>query len=130
MIVHEWHRVVAPAFSRHAQAEKIVGDTLYVVVDSSVWMNELVVIKTGLLERINTLLDPGSPPITDIRFSQRSWAARTKKEPPACPPPEPDENQVRLARQLLEPVKDEELRAVLERILRRDLVLKAGRRPR
>jgi predicted nucleic acid-binding Zn ribbon protein len=127
-VIQLWPKIVEAPVSSHAQAEKLVGSTLYVVVDSSVWMNEISAIKNVLLEKINSCLPPRVAPITDIRFHQRSWAGAKALEPRSCAPSPPTDKDVRMARQVLEPVRDEHLKAVLQRILEKDRQLKCRRK--
>ncbi|MGO9569573.1 MAG: DUF721 domain-containing protein [Desulfomonilaceae bacterium] len=126
-VIQLWPKIVEAPVSSHAQAEKLVGSTLYVVVDSSVWMNEIAAIKNVLLEKINSCLPPRVAAITDIRFHQRSWAGSKALEPSACAPSPPTDKDVRMVRQVLEPVRDEHLKAVLQRILEKDRQLKCRR---
>ncbi len=127
-VVHLWPKLVDSTIARHTKCEKVIDSTLYVSVDSSVWMNELASLKGVLLEKVNACLEPGASKITDIRFHQRSWA-RSAEETPASPTPTspPTEENKRMVRRALEPVKDEELKKTLERILEKDRVLKSRR---
>lgn len=127
-VVHLWPKIVDAAIARHTKCEKVVDSTLYVSVDSSVWMNELAALKGVLLEKVNSCLEPGASRITDIRFHQRSWA-RSGDETPSDPPPPspPTEENKRMVRRTLEPIKDEELKKTLQRILEKDRVLKSQR---
>lgn len=123
-LVADWPRVVEPSVARHAKAHKIVDSTLYVIVDSSVWMNELAALKPVLLAKINSSLPAGTPPIKDIRFQQRSWGFESNEEPAESPVPAPDEESQHAVRKILAPVPDEELRSVITRILEKDRHLK------
>ena len=126
-IVREWTQIVSPAVARHAVAERVSGCTLYVVTDSSVWMNELAAIKTVLLEKINSHLDRGTPPITDIRFAQRSTVGRSPEEPAEQIDTPLSDDDLREVEETLSPVQDEELRSILRSILHKDLQLKRRR---
>jgi predicted nucleic acid-binding Zn ribbon protein len=126
-VIQLWPKIVDAPVSSHAQAEKLVGSTLYVVVDSSVWMNEIAAIKNVLLEKINSCLPPRVAPITDIRFHQRSWAGVKAPVPCTKATAPPTDKDVRMARQVLEPVRDEHLKVVLQRILEKDRQLKCRR---
>lgn len=128
-VIQLWSKIVEAPVSMHAQAEKLVGSTLYVAVDSSVWMNEIAAIKSVLLEKINSCLPKRVAAITDIRFHQRSWARAKAPEPQAedTPPSPPTEKDTRMVRQVLEPIKDDDLRAALMRILEKDRQLKCRR---
>jgi predicted nucleic acid-binding Zn ribbon protein len=128
-VVAIWPRIVSSAVARHAVAEKVVGPVLHVAVDSSVWMNELAAIKIVLLEKVNAALDPAAAPITDIRFYQSSRVGRTKAAPPISAPPPLSEDDLAKVSKSLEGVKDEELKAILRRIMEWDLQLKHQRKP-
>ena len=126
-LITEWPHIVEPSIARHAKAHKIVDSTLHVIVDSSVWMNELAALKVVLLAKINSSLPSGTPPIRDIRFQQRSWAFEPKEIPEKSPVPEPDEACEHAVSQIVAPLEDEELRSVITRILKKDWHLR-GRR--
>jgi len=126
-IIALWPKIVDATVARHARAEKLSGSTLHVVVDSSVWMNELAAIKNVLLEKVNARLEPGAAAITDLRFHQRSWARQNEPPLPVYTEPHLSEKDVRLDRQLLEPVRDDELKPLLKRILEKDRRLKNRR---
>jgi hypothetical protein len=131
-VVHLWPKIVEPTVARHAKAEKVVGGTLHVVVDSSVWMFELATIKELLLDKVNACLDRGAARITDIRFSQRSWGTEKPKAASAQTPSAPSlgEQDLRIMGQILEPIKDDSLRALLHRILEKDRLMKKSRKPK
>ncbi len=131
-IIQLWPKIVDSAVSRHAKAEKVVGSTLHVIVDSSVWMNELSAIKNVLIDKVNARIRSEAAKITEIRFSQRSWAKERPKEEDAAttsPRRELTEKEARLVRTLLEPVKDDRLKALLKRILEKDALLKQAPKP-
>jgi len=123
-IVNLWSRIVDKTVARHAKAERIMGTTLHVIVDSSVWMNELAAIKSALLEKINAHLKEEGALIDDIRFHQRSWAKKSPAASPDNPPPPPSAQDLPHASKILEPVKDVPLRDLLSQILENDRKLK------
>ena len=132
-IVTRWPKIVDSVVGKRARAERLMGDTLYVVVDSSVWMNELCAIKYVLLEKLNANLDHDVPKIKDIRFTQLSWNRQSFKEPPACSPNNltvspPDEKSIMISKQGIDAVKDSETRRILERIIEKDACFKARRK--
>lgn len=128
-IIHLWPSIVNTTIARHTKAERISGSTLHVVVDSSVWMNEMANVKKILLGKINACLGKDAAPLTDIRFQQRSWA-RHKEAPAAASVVEPelDRNEMRLIEKSLEPIQNDDLRNVLARIREKDLRLNRKRR--
>jgi len=125
-VVRLWPRIVDPVVLRHVQAEKVEGSTLYLVADSSVWMNEMSAIKPILLEKVNDCLKANTPPITDIRFRQHS-RTRPAEQDSHRPQPALAEEDRRIIRTILEPVADESLKRVLKRILEKDRRLRAQR---
>lgn len=123
-VVTHWAEIVDESVARHAKAEKVTGSTLHVAVDSSVWMNELAALKKVLLEKVNSSLPAGAAPIEDMRFSQRSWARSSEHIQDEPTPPAPDERDIRAARTVLEPIRDDKLKHLLNRILEKDRQLK------
>ncbi len=126
-VVNEWPRIVPPSVAAHAIARKISGSTLHVEVDSSAWMHELAAIKHILLEKINQNLPSGAAKIQDVRFYQRSRVKSSPRPEPEPVVPGPTESDLRRTRKVLEPIRDEDVRTVLERILEKDRRLKFSR---
>jgi hypothetical protein len=130
-IVNRWPAIVDKVIAKRAQAERLVDDTLYVVVDSSVWMNELSANKFTLLEKINATLGPGVQRIRDIKFTHSSWNRRAAKDLSISETPEAesvavDEKALEVSIREIEKISDLEIRAMLERIIRKDARLKAS----
>ncbi|MDQ7781714.1 MAG: DUF721 domain-containing protein [Desulfomonilaceae bacterium] len=123
-VIREWPRIVPRSVSAHAVALKVTGSVLHVEVDSSAWMHELAAIKHILLQKINAHLPPGAAKIQDVRFYQRSRKTSAPSAEPEPVPPAPTDGDLRTARQVLEPIRDEDLKTVLERILEKDRRLK------
>jgi predicted nucleic acid-binding Zn ribbon protein len=126
-VLRFWPRIVGKVVAGHTVAEKVTGSVLHVAVDSSGWMNELAAMKNVLLEKIGSCLEPGVAPITEIRFRQRSWARKKSVPEPLSEVPEPTEEDLRLVRKTLEPLQDEELREIFERVMEKDRRLKHRR---
>ncbi len=131
-IVPRWPHIVDSVVSKHARAERLMGDTLYVVVDSSVWMNELSAIKMVLLEKLNSNLERDVPRIKDIKFRQISWRRENiTRKASAVPKPStdhpPDQTALKISTQNIEAIKDSEVRRVIERLIHKDALHKANR---
>ncbi|MGC8907489.1 MAG: DciA family protein [Desulfomonilaceae bacterium] len=127
-VAYLWPRIVSPAIARHARIERITEKVVYIAVDSSVWMNEIAALKELLLAKINKTLSPGAAKFEDIRFAQRSWGFGAPKTSKA--PEEPvllDERDQRRVHALLQPLGDEDVRAVVQRLIEKDLKLKKSR---
>ncbi len=123
-----WPKIVDSTVARHAKVEQVSGSTLFLAVDSSVWMNELAAIRNLLLEKVNACLDADAPPITEIRFLQRSWAGQRESRRPETQPPPMAPEEVQAVDSMLAPVKDTDLKTILERLLAKDRNLKWSRR--
>lgn len=128
-VIHRWPELVDSVIAKHAKLDRISGDTIFVIVDSAVWMSELNAIRMKLLNRVNGILESGAAPFTEIRFSLRSWA-KTEAKTVAAEPiiPEPDEKQLRAVSRILSPLKDEALREMVNRIVEKDRRLKELRK--
>ena len=123
-IARLWPKIVDPAISRHARVESVSGSTLFLAVDSSVWMNEMAAIRNLLLEKVNASLPPDAPHFTEIRFMQRSWAKAPDPQGQSPQAPELTDQESRVFGKILEPVKDPDLKMILQKILDEDRKLK------
>ncbi len=128
-IVELWPKIVDSSVARHAKAVGLNGPVLHVIVDSSVWMNELSALREVLLCKINAALDDNSLPITDIRFRHRSWASssespeKTKKQETVNLS---DEDRM-FIEWVLQPVDNDEIRSCLKILLEKDRLLRKRR---
>jgi hypothetical protein len=126
-VVHLWPKIVNPTIARHARVERITGNTIYLAVDSSVWMNEMAALKQVLLLKINACLSSDAARFEEIRFVQRSSVS----PPQESQPPEkeyllnPREQQK--VRSLLEPLRNEDIKSLMNRIIEKDIQLKNSR---
>ena len=130
-VVSQWPKIVDKVIAKRAKAQRLLEDTLYVVVDSSVWMNELAAIKYTLLEKINATLEPGVPKIKDIKFSQSSWNRMKREDAKNSAAGEIksgpiDEKALKRSRRGIENIRDQEIRDILERIIVKDARRKAS----
>jgi hypothetical protein len=123
-LVRLWPKIVDSTVASHARVEQISGSTLVLAVDSSVWMNELSAIKILLLQKVNARLEPEAPPITEIRFVQRSWAKRRETRETTTKPPPMTPQEAEILESVLAPVTDPDLKAIFARILEKDRKLK------
>lgn len=56
LIALEWRDVVGSLIADHARVVKYVNNSLYIGVDSSVWLQELVLMKNDILNKLNKKL--------------------------------------------------------------------------
>ncbi len=111
-----WNEVVGRDIASRAQPSVIRGTVLWVCVSDSVWMQQLHLQKTLLLERINKRLPGSETRITDIRFQidanlgKKAKAVEKRRVP--CHTASPEE----LARleELISGVGDAEIRQVIK----------------
>ena len=61
-----WSEVVGSTIASHTTAERMVKGVLYVRVDSSVWFNELSLIKEEIRNKLNQRV--GVEVVKDIKF--------------------------------------------------------------
>jgi hypothetical protein len=123
-IARLWPKIVDSAIARHAKVESVSGSTLFLAVDSSVWMNEMSAIRNLLLEKVNASLPPDAAPFTEIRFMQRSWAKAPEPKRPKPQPPEMTDQESRVIGKIVESVKDPDLKTILQKLLDQDRKLK------
>jgi len=80
-----WEGAVGPGVASHAAPENLKGGLLTITVDSSVWMNQLSLLRLDIMEKLN--LAAGTETVTDLRFrmGQVSGQKTKKQEPPFTP---------------------------------------------
>ncbi len=61
---HEWEGLVGQTIAKHSYPESIRYKKLYLVADNSIWLQQLVFLKTTILEAIHSIM-PGLE-VTDI----------------------------------------------------------------
>jgi hypothetical protein len=52
----EWERLVGQTIAKHSYPENIRYKKLYLVADNSIWLQQLVFLKTSILEAIHSIL--------------------------------------------------------------------------
>jgi len=72
-----WEDAVGKGVASHARPDMLKGGTLTVIVDNSSWMNQLSLLRTTIIEQINTAI--GKPLVDDLRFR----LGEVKKDGPA-----------------------------------------------
>ena len=66
-----WHQVVGKAIASHAKPGWVNNGILWVLVDHSVWQQELEFLKPQIVEKLNQQLE--GVKIRGIKFIQRKW---------------------------------------------------------
>ena len=65
-IFKQWDDIVGPSIAAHARPDHMRANKLFVQVDSSVWLQELTLLKPSLLEKTNAAL--GGERVRDLVF--------------------------------------------------------------
>lgn len=112
-----WDRVVGESIASHTRAYRVQKGKLWVRVDSSSWLNELLFFKEKIKEKINQELGKGV--IREVYFRM----GRVEKRPPPPPPPPPKKKR-RLTpekrekiEEMVRKLKDKRLRETFRKIL-------------
>ena len=119
-----WNSAVGLQISAHTRPEKLKRNTLFVKVSSSVWMHQLHILKSDIIEKINTLLGkelvknvhffigeiPSSPSRNSYSpsFSPESYTLRDKEK--------------KVIEKHTSSVKDQELKEILQRIMTKNII--------
>ena len=119
-----WNSAVGLQISAHTRPEKLKRNTLFVKVSSSVWMHQLHILKSDIIEKINTLLGkelvknvhffigeiPSSPSRNSYSpsFSPESYTLRDKEK--------------KVIEKHTSSVKDQELKEILQRVMTKNII--------
>ncbi len=111
-----WGGVVGPAILKNAAPDKLIGKTLYCNVSTAPWMTELNYQKRAIMDGLNSKVASGA--VTEIIF-------RHGPVPKPVSPPERAERiprslsaeELRSIDNLVSPIKDSALRAVVKRVI-------------
>lgn len=68
-----WGQIVGPKFEKFSKPVNLVGGKLSVVCKSPVVVQELIMFKTELLEKIAKFAQPLGLNVTDFIFSYKNW---------------------------------------------------------
>ncbi|MBJ6727039.1 DUF721 domain-containing protein [Geomesophilobacter sediminis] len=113
-----WEDAVGPGIAAHAHPVSFRDGTLTLAVESAPWMQQLTYLKREIIAKVNEALR--EPMVRDLYLK----AGRVKPAPP--PPPERKrrpltEEEIQWANEQANSLEDPELRAVFERLIKRDL---------
>lgn len=119
-----WRGIVGTGIAAHTIPLRIQQHRLYVWVDSTNWLDQLIPLKPILLEKINAhlnqqffksiILKPGQPPEPLNLFSE---ADQVLDHPFAPTPLEPSPDLELCIQEYLKPVWDPSLKEVLRRVM-------------
>ena len=103
-IVEEWEEVVGEKVAAHAKSHRYQHWTLYVRVDSSVWLHDLSFLKGRYIQDLNRRL--GSYLVREIRF-ELGQLPPPKKSPveEELPPPRPHWSEVEIPAEIRDEIE-------------------------
>jgi hypothetical protein len=122
-LLDTWRRAVGPQIAAQTHPETLKRGVLFVRVSAPVWMHQLQFMKEEILGRIKELSGPD-----EVRSLFFSIGEIPPPPPGGATPPPPDPalppltgRDRTMMRESLEAVRDPELRAVLERVISREI---------
>lgn len=114
----KWVDAVGEKISNRASIDKLIGKTLYVVVESSPWMTELTYQKETLMKQINDTM--GQKLVTEMRFfvGKVTDSRALKKPQPKITKPHPiKDEELKKIDSLTSTVKEEALRSIIKKAM-------------
>lgn len=123
-VFREWPDAVGDQVARHARPARLQGKTLHVVVDSSPWMQELSLLKTDILDRLNARM--GRKLLMNLRFrvgDLPETAAPPRSRLPAALSPE----GAARVEAVVEEITDPELKSTIRHTLTRAILAEEAR---
>ncbi len=116
----DWPRIVGEPIAAHTRPDQIRFKKLFLLVENSVWMQQLTFLKPTLLEKINAAA--GTELVTEIvlriaelgTVTDRQTGALNDEEGPA---PEPTPEALAAAAAHAESIQDPELRTHLTKVM-------------
>jgi len=122
-ILSLWDKAVGPQIAVQARPSHIKGKTLFVIVSTSVWMQQLHFLKPDIIKQFNHLAQKEA--IRNIFFSLGQIAPRPAPSP--SPPSSPAGSRIlkkRDAQMIVdctESISDGELREILKRVMTKEI---------
>ena len=124
-----WDSVVGDYVSRHAQPDFMRNKILFVRVSSSPWMQQLSYMSKGIVEALNKRL--GAPIVEEIRFKlgeiDPQWKPTPTPSLSSNPIPSLRKGISKEIQKSLSPIKDMQMREILERVILKDLGRREGK---
>jgi hypothetical protein len=122
-LLDTWKRAVGPQIAAQTHPETLKRGVLFVRVSAPVWMHQLQFMKEEILCRIKELSGPD-----EVRSLFFSIGEIPPPPPDGAAPPPPDPalpplggRDRTMMRESLESIRDPELRAILERVMAREI---------
>ena len=122
-ILDIWNGAVGPQISANTNPFKFKNNTLFVHVSSPAWMQQLRFMKQEIMDKVN--LDWEKEEITNIYFSIGDihyTPSKTADNPIDFSRYPLKERDKRLIRENLSQIDDEELKDILEKVMRKEII--------
>lgn len=124
-----WEKAVGPIISANTRADRIKGDTLYVKVSTSTWMQQLQFMKHEIIEKVNDTLQ--NQTIKSIYFSigniEPSAHKREGEQPDAPDHGRLRERDKKIIEDSTSSLSDEELKEILKRVMTKEIMNRRSR---
>lgn len=117
-----WDEVVGEQISRKARPDGFKGGRLYVLVEDSIWLHQLSLLKPRLIASLNERL--GTALVKELYLRIGTLPPLSGEEAPPSPPP----IEAEVFEELLAPVRDLPCREAIRRLLHRALISEGKRR--
>ncbi len=113
-----WDKVVGPRIASVAQPERFNFDTLFVAVSDSMWLHHLNCLQQEMMDKLNGALGKEGIKRIYFRLGKPSHVGSSRPAAHQKPSlPELDPQELDAIDQTLNPLKDEESRALLKSIM-------------
>ena len=123
-LLEVWRKAVGPQISAQTRPEKFKRNILFVKVSSSVWMQQLHILKSEIIEKINQHV--GNELVTNILFSIGeipSTPSRSPYVPSFSPESYPlKDRDKKMIEKSISSVTDLELKEILKRVLTKNII--------
>ncbi|MFA4916789.1 MAG: DUF721 domain-containing protein [Syntrophales bacterium] len=122
-LIQVWNKALGPQIAAHSRPFQLKGETLFVKVSSSVWMQQLHFMKEDILEKINQSW--GKTTVKNIYFSIGEFSLPSLKgKGQQFVPPDAyllKERDKKLIEKSIVSIQDQELRELLERVMTKEI---------
>jgi len=119
-----WEEAVGHQIAAHTYPQEIRHATLIILVDEAVWMHQLSFMKKEIIEKVNLFLKKRPIQNIRLRISPLPPPAKPSEIPPAPKRVKLSGQDVALLKEELEPVRDHDLKAAIQKAMRRHLTIK------
>ncbi|MCS7202133.1 MAG: DUF721 domain-containing protein [Dictyoglomus sp.] len=124
LALENWAKIVGETLASHTYPKFVKNGIIYVYVDSSVWAQELNLLKPKILEDLNSFLK--YPVIKDIIFLDKGSSFKKFKKNYEKPKIKLSLREEERVAKIVAVIKDEELKDIFKNYLKSLLVLQKG----